>query len=89
MRYFLWKLPNPNLYWLSRGQKGPTECYRKDRNCWEGAKRVIYTGGENTDSDVSNWIERHSVEITYQEAIRVILNQNQGTVDLILREKQK
>lgn len=89
MRYFLWKLPNPNLYWLSRGQTDPTECYRKDLHCWENVERTTYGGSGFMENSVSNWIKRHSVEISYQEAVRVLLNQNQETVDLILREKQK
>ena len=89
MRYFLWKLPNPNIYWLSRGQTDPTECYIKDRNYWENANRIVYVGDGNTESGTSNWIKSYSVEISYQEAVRVLLNQNQETVDLILREKQK
>lgn len=89
MRYFLWKLPNPYLYWLSRGQQGPTECYIKDRNFWENVKRIVYIWDGNTESDISNCIKSYSVEISYQEAVRVLLNQSQETVDLILREKQK
>lgn len=76
MRYFLWKRPNPDFFWLSRGQTGPTECYMKATNSWDKAVDV-------------HWIMAHSIEISYQEAIKVILNQAQETVDLILREKQK
>ena len=87
MRYFLWDLPDPDLFYVSRGLELPTECYIKESGLWEDPNKYQHLVDENLD--ISKWILKHSVEISYSETMHILLNPNQETVDLILREKQK